>query len=426
MDESWMVIIYCFLIHSVADGIALSFGIVGTQLIERRNYSRELVAWLPTILYSCFKLSTFFTSSLYRRYGCKLPVILGGIFSCLGFVTPGLSHQEVAFVYVFIGIVFGISFGLMYVPTWVIANTYYRKKRQLANGLVMSGSAVGVVIFSPFVEWLLAEYGLQGTFLILGGVGLNIVVIGALIPPLESSESEQLLSQDQQDSTNEGKALLTDIGSDDNHSRNMVNVSRCQSLIATDLLKNNWKFTVFIVASCLVDPITLHTFYTYVPDYIIHMGYSSDMSWQPITISGVTNTLARCITGFRNKSGRTITLLYSISATMVGLSLLFFVFPLSDYYWLLCVNGAVYGFGKGLYWSLIGPVLAEIVPVEDFDRALGTEQFFTGFFMLACPIQGKLYDITGEYTWTFVTSGTMATVGGCFLWVLVANLQTNI
>ena len=63
-------------------------------------------------------------------------------------------------MYVFIGIVFGISFGLMYVPTWIIANTYYRKKRQLANESVMSGSAVEVVIFSPFVEWLLVECGL--------------------------------------------------------------------------------------------------------------------------------------------------------------------------------------------------------------------------------------------------------------------------
>ena len=48
----------------------------------------------------------------------------------------------------------------------------------------------------------------------------------------------------------------------------------------------------------------------------------------------------------------------------------------------------------GLNLSLIGPVLTAIVPVEDFDRALGTEQFFTGFFMLASPIHGKLHDVT--------------------------------
>ena len=86
---------------------------------------------------------------------------------------------------------------------------------------------------------------------------------------------------------------------------------------------------------------------------------------------------------------------------MVGIALHFLVvFPINNYYWLLCVKSAVMVFGKGLYCSLKGPVLAEIVPFENFDRALGTEQFFTGFLMLVCPLQGKLYDVTGEYTWT--------------------------
>ena len=102
----------------------------------------------------------------------------------------------------------------------------------------MSGSAVGIIVFSQFVEWLLAECGLQGTFNILGGVGLNIVVIAALIPPLESSESEQFLSQNQQNSTKEVKSVLTKTNSDDNNSETM-GVSRCFSLIAIDLSRNN-------------------------------------------------------------------------------------------------------------------------------------------------------------------------------------------
>ena len=39
--------------------------------------------------------------------------------------------------------------------------------------------------------------------------------------------------------------------------------------------------------------------------------------------------------------------------------------------------------------------------------------------MLACPLQGKLCDVTGEYTWTFVMSGTMATTGGCLMLAIV-------
>ena len=67
---------------------------------------------------------------------------------------------------------------------------------------------------------------------------MNIIVIGALISSLESSESEQLLSQNQEDSTKEVKSVLTKTDSGDYYSEAM-GVSRCLSLIAIDLLRNN-------------------------------------------------------------------------------------------------------------------------------------------------------------------------------------------
>lgn len=95
---------------------------------------------------------------------------------------------------------------------------------------------------------------------------------------------------------------------------------------------------------------------------------------------------------------------------------------ISDHFWLICLSAGAFGFGKGVFWSLRGPVLMEIVASEDFDRALGTVEFFTGFLMLTCPLQGKLYDITGEYTWTFVMSGTPATLGGVILLTIVVTM----
>ena len=183
IDESWLVMLYSFFIHSVANGTGYSLGLIGMQLIERRNYSRELVAWIPTIFITSYKLSAFLASSCYRHYGCRIAVVLGGIFTCSGYFITGLSSQNVIVVYIFIGVVSGIGYNFLYVPTWIAANTYYRKRKQLANGLVMSGSAIGVVIFPPVIEWLLNIYGLQGTFMILGGIALHTIVIGALIPP---------------------------------------------------------------------------------------------------------------------------------------------------------------------------------------------------------------------------------------------------
>ena len=126
--------------------------------------------------------------------------------------------------------------------------------------------------------------------------------------------------------------------------------------------------------------------------------------------------------GISNKSGKVITTVYGASGFIVGVPLLLYAVPaIDEYFWVLCVIAAIFGLGKELFWSLKGPVLAELVPVSDLDRALGTEQTLTGFLMLACPLQGELFDITGEYTWTFVMSGTMATLGGILLLVIAVK-----
>ena len=155
----------------------------------------------------------------------------------------------------------------------------------------------------------------------------------------------------------------------------------------------------FVTASCFVDSIIAHSFYTYVPDFVIHTGYSRDKSQEPITVSGVTNTLARFSIGITNKSRRVITVVYVTSTLTVGAPLLLYAVPaVGHHYWIICVNAAVFGLGKGLFWSIKGPVLAEVVSIEDFDRSLGTEQTLGGILLLTCAFQGKLFDITGEYT----------------------------
>ena len=320
IDESWLVMFYSFFIHSVADGMGYSLGIIGTQLIERRNYSRELVAWIPTIFITSYKLSAFLASSCYRLYGCRIAVVLGGIFTCSEYFITGLSSQNVTVVYIFIGVVSGIGYNFLYVPTWIAANTYYRTRRQLANGLVMSGSAIGVVIFPPVVEWLLNIYGLQGTFMILGGIALNTIVVGALIPPLVTAESKHLLYQPLKD--------LNEKNPEDDSVHNDSRIKLCDNIkhklvhtfIAIDLFQN-WKYTVYVLASCFADPITLHTLYTYVPDFIVHIGFSDNKSWQPITLSGVSNSLARFFMGTNSKSTAIISAVYALSGLLVFIAI---------------------------------------------------------------------------------------------------------
>ena len=197
MDESYLIILYSFLIHAIVDGLHYCFGIIVTELIERRNFSGESIAIVSVLFSTSWNLLTFISSGLHRMYGCRLPVMLGGAILCAGYVAAALTNQDVVSTAVFLGLFLGFGMTLSYTPIYIVANTYYRKWRQMANGIIMSGSAVGLVASAPFSHWLLQQYGIPGTLMILGGCALQVIVLVALIPPLSHETIQNQITEEE-------------------------------------------------------------------------------------------------------------------------------------------------------------------------------------------------------------------------------------
>lgn len=70
----------------------------------------------------------------------------------------------------------------------LMINTYFNRRRGLANGIALSGAGVGVFLMSPLIQFCLVEYGWRGTMLVSGGIVLNFCVCGALLRPLNSEK----------------------------------------------------------------------------------------------------------------------------------------------------------------------------------------------------------------------------------------------
>lgn len=83
------------------------------------------------------------------------------------------------------GVLVGIGAGLSFPPTVYIVTSYFVKLRGLANGLCISGSAIGSIILPPVLRWLLETYGYRGSCLIMGGVTLNVLVGALFYEPVE-------------------------------------------------------------------------------------------------------------------------------------------------------------------------------------------------------------------------------------------------
>lgn len=62
---------------------------------------------------------------------------------------------------------------------------YFNKRRALANGICVSGTAAGSFVFPILIELLIKYFGFHGTILILGGCMFHVCLSAALYRPIE-------------------------------------------------------------------------------------------------------------------------------------------------------------------------------------------------------------------------------------------------
>lgn len=96
-------------------------------------------------------------------------------------------------VYTKLIVLSGIGFGLMYLPSIVMVGYYFDKKRSLATGIAVCGSSTGIFVLAPIASALVDAYGWKGTNIVLAGIILNGVVVGAFYRPLLHLASHFLL-----------------------------------------------------------------------------------------------------------------------------------------------------------------------------------------------------------------------------------------
>lgn len=180
---SWVVVTGAILHFILIGGMHKSFGLILAALAQQYNYSAAQVSIIPAFYMA---LSFFFApvcGMFCRKYSARAVGTIGGLLSALGLCLSALS-TDIGFLYVTNGILFGLGQSLCNFPTTLIVTQYFVKRRGLANALTSVGAAIGGVFFPLVVQAMLEEYGIQGTYLLIGGLQLNISVSAALYRPL--------------------------------------------------------------------------------------------------------------------------------------------------------------------------------------------------------------------------------------------------
>ncbi|GFT19229.1 monocarboxylate transporter 4 [Nephila pilipes] len=182
MDQgyAWLVAIACFMINFIMAGLARAAGVLYVAVIELYGVSRETATTPFSIRFSVRNMSGPVVGLLGNRFGIRATVLMGGVLSGIGGILCVLA-PNVFWITVFWGGVHGLGYGLCNIIHILLLNQYFDKYKATAMGFAFSGDCFGTFAFPVILELLLEHYGLNGTFLILGGIALNVIPAAMLL-----------------------------------------------------------------------------------------------------------------------------------------------------------------------------------------------------------------------------------------------------
>lgn len=180
----WLVMIASFLCNTVVDGIVFSAGMFQDPIRLDFGVGKAEVALVCSLLSGFYLLTGPFVSALANRWGFRPVTIIGAVVASVGFA---LSYYgtSLGYLYVTYGIIGGIGFCFIYVPSVITVGYYFEKWRALATGIALCGSGVGTFVFAPLSAMLIERFGWRGALLAQSAIILSCAIFGCFFRPIQ-------------------------------------------------------------------------------------------------------------------------------------------------------------------------------------------------------------------------------------------------
>ncbi|KAJ8971958.1 hypothetical protein NQ317_005999 [Molorchus minor] len=174
----------------VVDGIIFSFGTFLANIADDFNVNKAQVTLVGSLMSGFYLMVGPFVSAIANRYGFRLVAILGSFMGAAAFAISYFA-TSVTFLCISYGLLGGIGFGFIYVPS-VITIGFYLKMASTCNWNRRLRIWIGTFLFAPLTEILITKLGWKSALLCQGALVLTCVLYGALYRPLKPVKVKEL------------------------------------------------------------------------------------------------------------------------------------------------------------------------------------------------------------------------------------------
>jgi predicted MFS family arabinose efflux permease len=252
----------------------------------------------------------------------------------------------------------------------IVIGYAFEKYRGMAVGFAVMGAGFGMFTSGPLAQYLLDTYGLHGTFLLLGGIGLQCVFLGSLMRPSELERKQKI---------NLRNAKLT------NKNESTQN-GRCH--VSCALFRN--KTFVLIAVSGFLWNAAYSIISVNLSNYAYLLGTNKQEAAFLWTMVGIGSTLNRFLAGLTLGPNGIDPLLLDFGFLGI-LGALTVTFPMyATWFSGQCMFALLYGIYSGGLVVLVNPLCLELVGLQQLPLAVGYVYFVAGIgSIIGPPITGK-------------------------------------
>ncbi|KAM4039681.1 monocarboxylate transporter 13 isoform 1-T2 [Anomaloglossus baeobatrachus] len=381
MSNLWgtVLLFSCFLQAGLVFGTLRSFGIFFPEFVEYFGSAAGSVSWVTSCAVAVQQLMSPLGCALALRFGSRPVVMLGGFLSSLGLFLASLS-TELYQLYLSIGGVSGLGWALIFSPSMAAVTSYFSHRRSLATGFVLTGVGVFSFALTPLLQYLVEEYSWCGAMLLLSGVALHSVPCGALLQtPSDAPPDRSFLW---------GWELLC-----------------------------NGAFLRYCLAVTLINA----AYFVPFAHLVAHMrtkGIGDRPAAFLMALVGVADICGRLFAGWLSDLSpkhtlHLLSLWTGLSAVVLGL------LPLAGSTVEMGAAAMAFGFSAGALTPGVFSALPWVVGAQKVLPALGLLQMLESVGgLLGPPLSGWLCDLTGDFSMSFLLSGSFLLLGAFIILTL--------
>ncbi|XP_037091357.1 monocarboxylate transporter 7-like [Pollicipes pollicipes] len=180
----WVVLAGSMTINILIPGFIKSFGVLFDDVCAQFDVTPATAAWIPALSFFMYNFMGLVGGALCQKYSCRVTSTLGGLLASAGLLVSYCA-DHIYYLYLGMGLMGGGGGCFAYSSGVLVVGSYFERRRGLANGLCVSGSALGAMIFPPALDLLLEHSGFSDAMLLLCAVLLHVVPCAALYQPVE-------------------------------------------------------------------------------------------------------------------------------------------------------------------------------------------------------------------------------------------------